>query len=247
MKKIILLLAFISCQTMAYPTSISEVYPLDKKELSIQKNDETDVIDTFEYNKNLEDIYNKLSKKQKEEFVEYLNIYRDSTYKLLDISLDKHLLVVNDVLENKITIDKIYLDYIFYKYYPKFIKSYFTLQSIIKYENPKLFEKNIENAKNIEKRLNKVDSYVSHLENVKKQILYLIENDKNMEDIDQYIKDSFKTEKEKFKNSIDKDKIAVVYNYIQYGINQYNDEELSLKLQNNYLEFFNDKNKETYW
>ena len=31
MKKIILLLAFISCQTMAYPTSISEVYPLDKK------------------------------------------------------------------------------------------------------------------------------------------------------------------------------------------------------------------------
>ena len=52
---------------------------------------------------------------------------------------------------------------------------------------------------------------VSHLEDVKKQILYLIENDKNMEDIDQY-----------------------------------NDEELLLKLQNDYLEFFNDKNKETY-
>ena len=59
MKKIILLFALISCQTMAYPTYMSEAYPLDKKELNIQKNDETDVIDTFKYNKNLNDITEK--------------------------------------------------------------------------------------------------------------------------------------------------------------------------------------------
>lgn len=247
MKKIIFLLSLLSCQAMAYQNNISKEYPLDKNDvIESPYEKEISVVDSFKYNENLKFIYDKLSKEQKSEFVDYLNVYRKSINNLLKISDDKHLLVANDVLENKITIDKVYLDYVFYKNYPQFIKSYFTIQSIIKSDDNKLFKQNMENAKKIAERQNKVDSYMSHMEEVKKQILQLVDDGKTMKDVDQYIEESFKKEKEYFINSIDKDQIPVLYNYIQYGINQYNNDSLSQKEKDKYLDFLNNKEKDFY-
>lgn len=247
MKKIIFLLSLLSCQAMAYQNNISKEYPLDKNDvIESPYEKEISVVDSFKYNENLKFIYDKLSKEQKSEFVDYLNLYRKSINNLLKISDDKHLLVANDVLENKITIDKVYLDYVFYKNYPQFIKSYFTIQSIIKSDDNKLFKQNMENAKKIAERQNKVNSYMSHMEEVKKQILQFVDDGKTMKDIDQYIEESFKKEKEYFINSIDKDQIPVLYNYIQYRINQYNNDSLSQKEKDKYLDFLNNKEKDFY-
>ena len=221
MKKIIFLLSLISCQVMAYPSIISTEYPLNKNFVSSLDNDRgVSIKDSFRYNKNLKSIYDKLSQTQKNEFEYYLNINRDSVNKLYNISFNPHLLVANDALKNKMTIDNIYVDYVFYKNYPEFIKSYFTIQSIIKSDDNKLFKQNMENAKKIAERQNKV--------------------------VDQYIEESFKKEKEYFINSIDKDQIPVLYNYIQYGINQYNNDSLSQKEKDEYLDFLNNKEKNFY-
>lgn len=232
---------------MAYPSIISTEYPLNKNfvKSSLDENGAS-IKDSFRYNKNLKSIYDKLSQTQKNEFEYYLNINRDSVNKLYNISFDPHLLVANDALKNKMTIDNIYVDYVFYKNYPEFIKSYFTIQSIIKSDDNKLFKQNMENAKKIAERQNKVNSYMSHMEEVKKQILQLVDDGKTMKDIDQYIKESFKKEKEYFINSIDKDQIPVLYNYIQYEINQYNNDSLSQKERNEYLDFLNNKEKYFY-
>lgn len=232
---------------MAYPSIISTEYPLNKNFVSSLDNDRgVSIKDSFRYNKNLKSIYDKLSQTQKNEFEYYLNINRDSVNKLYNISFNPHLLVANDALKNKMTIDNIYVDYVFYKNYPEFIKSYFTIQSIIKSDDNKLFKQNMENAKKIAERQNKVNSYMSHMEEVKKQILQLVDDGKTMKDIDQYIEESFKKEKEYFINSIDKDQIPVLYNYIQYGINQYNNDSLSQKEKNEYLDFLNNKEKDFY-
>lgn len=232
---------------MAYPSIISTEYPLNKNFVKSSLDDNgASIKDSFRYNKNLKSIYDKLSQTQKNEFEYYLNINRDSVNKLYNISFDPHLLVANDALKNKMTIDNIYVDYVFYKNYPEFIKSYFTIQSIIKSDDNKLFKQNMENAKKIAERQNKVNSYMSHMEEVKKQILQLVDDGKTMKDIDQYIKESFKKEKEYFINSIDKDQIPVLYNYIQYEINQYNNDSLSQKERNEYLDFLNNKEKYFY-
>lgn len=232
---------------MAYPSIISTEYPLNKNFVSSLDDDRgVSIKDSFRYNKNLKSIYDKLSQTQKNEFEYYLNINRDSVNKLYNISFNPHLLVANDALKNKMTIDNIYVDYVFYKNYPEFIKSYFTIQSIIKSDDNKLFKQNMENAKKIAERQNKVNSYMSHMEEVKKQILQLVDDGKTMKDIDQYIEESFKKEKEYFINSIDKDQIPVLYNYIQYGINQYNNDSLSQKEKNEYLDFLNNKEKDFY-
>lgn len=248
MKKIIFLLSLISCQAMAYPNIISTEYPLDKNfvKSSLSDDSENSVKDSFRYNTNLKSIYDKLSQTQKNEFEYYLSINRDSVNKLYNISFNPHLLVPNDALKNKMTIDNLYVDYVFYKNYPQFIKSYFTIQSIIKSDDNKLFKQNMENAKKIAERQNKVDSYMSHMEEVKKQILQLVDDGKTMKDVDQYIEESFKKEKEYFINSIDKDQIPVLYNYIQYGINQYNNDSLSQKEKDKYLDFLNNKEKDFY-
>lgn len=248
MKKIIFLLSLISCQAMAYPNIISTEYPLDKNfvKSSLSDDSENSVKDSFRYNTNLKSIYDKLSQTQKNEFEYYLSINRDSVNKLYNISFNPHLLVPNDALKNKMTIDNLYVDYVFYKNYPQFIKSYFTIQSIIKSDDNKLFKQNMENAKKIAERQNKVDSYMSHMEEVKKQILQLVNDGKTMKDVDQYIEESFKKEKEYFINSIDKDQIPVLYNYIQYGINQYNNDSLSQKEKDKYLDFLNNKEKDFY-
>lgn len=246
MKKIIFLLSLMSCQAMAYPNSISEKYPLTEKVAEASANDDVSVKDSFEYNKNLGDIYKKLSEKQKEDFLGYLTLYRDSTDKLLNISLDRHLLVSNDVVQNKITVNKVYLDYIFYSEYPKFVKSYFTIQSIIKYENPKLFALNVKNVKKVLGRKNKIDSYASHLEDLKSQILLLVKNDKKIEDVNDFITKSLPKEKDIFEKSLDEDKINVPYSYIKYGINKYNDEDTSLRNKMDYLEFLNDISRDSY-
>jgi len=248
MKKIIFLLSLISCQAMAYPNIISTEYPLDKNfvKSSLSDDSENSVKDSFRYNTNLKSIYDKLSQTQKNEFEYYLSINRDSVNKLYNISFNPHLLVPNDALKNKMTIDNIYVDYVFYKNYPQFIKSYFTIQSIIKSDDNKLFKQNMQNAKEIAERQNKVDSYMSHMEEVKKQILQLVDDGKTMKDVDQYIEESFKKEKEYFINSIDKDQIPVLYNYIQYGINQYNNDSLSQKEKDKYLDFLNNKEKDFY-
>ena len=232
---------------MAYPSIISTEYPLNKNFVSSLDNDRgVSIKDSFRYNKNLKSIYDKLSQTQKNEFEYYLNINRDSVNKLYNISFNPHLLVANDALKNKMTIDNIYVDYVFYKNYPEFIKSYFTIQSIIKSDDNKLFKQNMENAKKIAERQNKVNSYMSHMEEVKKQILQLVDAGKTMKDVDQYIEESFKKEKEYFINSIDKDQIPVLYNYIQYGINQYNNDSLSQKEKDEYLDFLNNKEKNFY-
>lgn len=248
MKKIIFLLSLISCQVMAYPNIISTEYPLNKNVVksSLADDSETSIKESLKYNKNLKSIYDKLSQTQKKEFEYYLSINRDSVNKLYNISFDPHLLVANEALKNKMTIDNIYVDYVFYKNYPQFIKSYFTIQSIIKSDDNKLFKQNMENAKKIAERQNKVDSYMSHMEEVKKQILQLVDDGKTMKDVDQYIEESFKKEKEYFINSIDKDQIPVLYNYIQYGINQYNNDSLSQKEKDKYLDFLNNKEKDFY-
>lgn len=233
---------------MAYPNIISTEYPLDKNfvKSSLSDDSENSVKDSFRYNTNLKSIYDKLSQTQKNEFEYYLSINRDSVNKLYNISFNPHLLVPNDALKNKMTIDNLYVDYVFYKNYPQFIKSYFTIQSIIKSDDNKLFKQNMENAKKIAERQNKVDSYMSHMEEVKKQILQLVNDGKTMKDVDQYIEESFKKEKEYFINSIDKDQIPVLYNYIQYGINQYNNDSLSQKEKDKYLDFLNNKEKDFY-
>lgn len=247
MKKIIFLLSLLSCQAMAYQNNISKEYPLDKNDvIESPYEKEISVVDSFKYNENLKFIYDKLSQTQKNEFEYYLNINRDSVNKLYNISFNPHLLVPNDALKNKMTIDNLYVDYVFYKNYPQFIKSYFTIQSIIKSDDNKLFKQNMENAKKIAERQNKVDSYMSHMEEVKKQILQLVNDGKTMKDVDQYIEESFKKEKEYFINSIDKDQIPVLYNYIQYGINQYNNDSLSQKEKDKYLDFLNNKEKDFY-
>ena len=248
MKKIIFLLSLLSCQAMAYQNNISKEYPLDKNDvIESPYEKEISVVDSFKYNENLKFIYDKLSTEQKSEFLDYLNLYRKSINNLLKISDDKRLLVANDVLENKITIDKVYLDYVFYKSYPQFIKSYFTIQSIIKSDNDKLFKQNIENVKKMAERNNKVDSYMSHMEEVKGKILHFVNDGKTMKDVDLYIKNSFNEEREKFMNSIDKNEINVTYNYIQYEINQYrNNNDLPIKEKNWHLDYLNNKGKEWY-
>lgn len=220
MKKSILLLLpiIISFQVAAYPEHISKQHPV-KVNTSEDVTLKNDLKDT----KNLKNIYENLSDTQKIQFFYYLKMYNDAAYKLFNISSDKNVIVFNDVLQDKLTIDNIYLDYVFNEQYSKFIKSYFTIQSVIKYEDPELFNKNIENSQKINEgsNTNKEDSYYAHMSSIKNKIINLVKDDKKMSDVEKFINDTSTQEKEIFINSIDKEHLNVQYGYTKILIEKY--------------------------
>lgn len=211
-KSIFLLLSIIiSFQASAYSEKISEhSVKIDTSEDFTLKND-------FQGSENLKNIYENLSDTQKIQFFYYLKMYNNASYKLLNISSDNKSLVFNDILNNKLTVDEIYLDYVFNKQYSKFIKSYFTIQSVIKNEDPELFNKNLEKSQ----KINKEDSYDTHMNEIKNKIINLIKDNKKMSDVENFINDTYTEEKGIFKNSINKEQLNVQYNYTKILIEKY--------------------------
>lgn len=218
MKKSILLLLpiIISFQAAAYPEHISKQHPVE-----VNTSEDFTLKNDLQNTKNLKNIYENLSDTQKIQFFYYLKMYNDAAYKLFNISSDKNVIVFNDVLQDKLTIDNIYLDYVFNEQYSKFIKSYFSIQSVIKYEDPELFNKNLENSQKINEEGNKEDSYYAHMGNIKNKIINLVKDDKKMSDVEKFINNTSTQEKETFKNSIDKEHLNVQYGYTKILIEKY--------------------------